>query len=200
VETYDSGRVAALTGPFTWYYDPELDNNARIEAISLHPEQYATPDMQLIRHLGIAERIDVPEEGDDDEDATYAWPSDTKRFDMLSMGQCFTVNEAAAEKAPAEQAERHVTLDLTSAYDLMAQKNIIQNHISTFRVLKRIIKEVHRRGFDGTHNLSEPQFWQQLYLRLENNWGSKMGPNFKTDSHGYWSMFWKAACLLKRSL
>ncbi|OCK91951.1 uncharacterized protein K441DRAFT_195748 [Cenococcum geophilum 1.58] len=158
-----------------WYYDPELDNNARIEAISLHPEQYATPDMQLIRHLGIAERIDVPEEGDDDEDATYAWPSDTKRFDMLSMGQCFTVNEAAAEKAPAEQAERHVTLDLTSAYDLMAQKNIIQNHVSTFRVLKRVIKEVHQGAFDGTHNLSEPQFWQQLYLRLENNWGVQNG-------------------------
>ncbi|KAI9786198.1 MAG: hypothetical protein M1839_007608 [Geoglossum umbratile] len=106
---------------------------------------------------------------DSDNNISYVWPSDKYRYEASAYSSPFK-----ALSAIANQDQRSVLEDSAMTIICRTQRQITmgQHRVSTFRVLVRLMSEVHKDIFDGISVTFKEDFWANLWFNLDEKWGT----------------------------
>ncbi|KAG7415652.1 hypothetical protein Forpe1208_v006573 [Fusarium oxysporum f. sp. rapae] len=143
-----------------WAYKP-LDNVASEEPVSsqLASANHAQTQMNQEDNGPIEE----PDNGEDETETQYVWPSDWARHEALAF-----TNEYTADGAVPEIKEVRSVLEIPVQHAAPAE--IAQHRCSTLRVLMHIMRNYHRSTFQGADGTYE-QFWETLFVAgLDKKW------------------------------
>lgn len=96
----------------------------------------------------------------------YSWPSDTIRYEALSITDRLSSGQL--------NGTSHIPTKAILKIDMRAirPKQMGQHRVSTFRVLVHIMQETHREDFDSLSNTDgDYDFWAHVYMKLNEKWG-----------------------------
>ncbi|KAH0562340.1 hypothetical protein GP486_002966 [Trichoglossum hirsutum] len=122
---------------------------------------------------GDDDSLSSDEDLEDSDNISYVWLSDKYRYEALAYSSPFK-----ALSAIANQDQRSVLEDSAMIINCRTQRQITmgQHRVSTFRVLVRLMSEVHNDIFDGISvTFKEKDFWTNLWFNLDEKWGIYSG-------------------------